>query len=275
MTNEEFIKRNALDGEIWKDVVGFEGYYMVSSFGRIASCSKLFKFPNGGIQEKGLRIRKQYMDKDGYMRVSLSKDKGSKTYSVHRIVGIAFIENGNNYPCIDHIDGDRSNNHVENLRWCTCKQNSNFDLARKNKSEAQKETYRNGRCIPESFAKRNNDAKIQLYAYTLNGDFVRSFDSASEASKFTNGFILHMIKKDVFYFKGYIFSKTAIKDFSKFPYKPTTSPKVTCKVDSYGMVIKEYKSKRQASIQEGIPMSIMNKIINSNTFYKGYTFIYK
>ena len=87
--------------EKWKDVIGYEEIYQVSSYGRVRK-------KNG----KELSRRK---DKDGYLIVTLFKDGDRADYKVHRLVGMAFIDNPNNYPIINHKDEIRSNNHVENL----------------------------------------------------------------------------------------------------------------------------------------------------------------
>ena len=70
------------------------------------------------------KFMKQNKDKDGYLLVNLKKDKKSYTQKVHRLVGQAFIPNPNEKPTIDHIDRDKTNNNVENLRWATRRENS-------------------------------------------------------------------------------------------------------------------------------------------------------
>lgn len=75
-------------------------------------------------------IRKQSISKNGYMRVILSDNGKNKTYFVHRLVAAAFIPNPDNKPCIDHIDGDRANNHADNLRWVTVKENQNNPITK-------------------------------------------------------------------------------------------------------------------------------------------------
>ena len=61
--------------------------------------------------------------KGGYMFTGLSEKCKGKTISVHRLVALAFIENPENKPCVDHIDNDKSNNNVNNLRWATLSEN--------------------------------------------------------------------------------------------------------------------------------------------------------
>ena len=103
MTNEE-----------WRDVVGYEGRYQVSSMGRVKS----FKWNKE-------RFLKPSMDKDGYLLVTLCAGGKPKTLKVHRLVCEAFHENPDNKPQVNHINEDKTDNRACNLEWCTCKQNVN------------------------------------------------------------------------------------------------------------------------------------------------------
>ena len=113
------IKKLELDVGILKDVNNdeeefkrIEGYdnYLVSNFGNVKN-------------SKTNRIMKPGNHPKGYKLVDLSKNGKSKTFRVHRLVGIAFLENPDNKPMIDHIDENKSNNNVKNLRWATPKDN--------------------------------------------------------------------------------------------------------------------------------------------------------
>lgn len=95
--------------EIWKEVIGYEGLYQVSNFGRIKKRNHIFK---------------QYKDRVGYLNVVLTKNQIRKTKKVHRLVAEAFIENKENLPIINHKDGNKKNNSIDNLEWVTYKENS-------------------------------------------------------------------------------------------------------------------------------------------------------
>lgn len=276
MTNEEFIKSISLEDEIWKDVVGYEGLYKVSNFGRIFICSNRFKFRNGGEVEKGLKIKKTYLDKDGYERTSLYKNKKSKTITVHRVVAYTFIENPNNFPCIDHIDGNRQNNVTSNLRWCTNKMNANYELALKNRSKSQKLSYKKGRKLCHWIEKRNNERKIKIYVYSLKGDFLKECDSISDASRYVNGRAFSGLVDDKpFYCKGYILSINKITDSSIFPYTSPTSKKNVLKLDLSNNVITEYHSIQQAVKMENISIYKIRDALYRNKEIAGFRFKFK
>ncbi len=100
--------------EIWKDCKGYEGRYQVSNLGNVWSC----------ISQKKLKLMTNI---HGYYTVMLyAKNGKAKRESVHRLVALAFLDNPNNYPCVNHKDEIRTNNCVDNLEWCSSKYNSNY-----------------------------------------------------------------------------------------------------------------------------------------------------
>ena len=99
--------------EIWMDINGYEGKYQVSTLGRIKSLKKNL-------------IMKPMVATNGYLEACLWKDGKQKRYLLHRLVATHFIDNPNNYPEVNHIDEDKTNNYVNNLEWCTHLYNMNY-----------------------------------------------------------------------------------------------------------------------------------------------------
>jgi len=99
--------------EIWQPIIGYEGSYEISNTVKIKS----MKYISSGKIIEGDTTRKNER------RVVLCKNGNQKRFLIHRLVGVAFILNPDNKPEINHIDGDRSNNHVTNLEWATRSEN--------------------------------------------------------------------------------------------------------------------------------------------------------
>lgn len=134
MTNQEFIESICLPNEEWRDVVGYEGYYMVSSFGRIASMFRQFRGRRSVTTIKfrilKVNIRKPKVYSYTVATVSLC----GKTHLVSRIVAEAFLGQAKDNQEVDHIDGNTINNNVINLKWCSHKENMLNPITRQRRS---------------------------------------------------------------------------------------------------------------------------------------------
>lgn len=108
--------------EIWKDIPEYEGLYQISNLGKVKSLERKVKNKNGYriVKEK---ILKNIINSKGYYIVILRKNNKNDLRLVHRLIGENFIPNPNNYPCINHIDGNKQNNNIKNLEWCTYQHN--------------------------------------------------------------------------------------------------------------------------------------------------------
>ena len=108
--------------EVWKDIENFSKY-QVSNLGNIKSKERYTKAKNSEIIHRKAFLLKGFVNKKGYKQVTLYDDNGKpKTMRVHKLVALTFIENENNLPQINHIDGNKLNNEVSNLEWI-----SNYD----------------------------------------------------------------------------------------------------------------------------------------------------
>lgn len=113
------------DEEVWRDVVGYEGIYEVSSHGRVRTKEgKTTHSVRHGIRTWKSRILKEKNPKGRDVRVSLWKDKQDKSFLVHQLVGKAFLPLIPGKDCINHKDGNPKNNHVSNLEWCNHLENN-------------------------------------------------------------------------------------------------------------------------------------------------------
>ena len=121
------------ESEVWKDVVGYEGFYKVSNKGNVRSVERR---NSRGYRLAG-RILKPGHDNDGYLHVVLCKNGKRKTTTVHRLVAEAFIPNPESLPQVNHIDEVKDNNNVENLEWCDARYNSNHGTRNERMAQAQ------------------------------------------------------------------------------------------------------------------------------------------
>ena len=113
-----------MDNVVWKDIPGYEGLYRVSNVGEIKS----LRGWNGRGYVQREKILSKTMTTTGYYKVELTKDGIRKSLKVHRLVAYAFIPRTEGKPYINHKDGNPLNNVVDNLEWCTQKENVNHAL---------------------------------------------------------------------------------------------------------------------------------------------------
>lgn len=175
-----------MESEIWRPVVGYEGLYEVSSIGRIRSVDRLIECKNGVIHHIKGRIIRPCVSQTGYLCVSLSKNNTGKTLKLHRIVATAFIENKYNKPHVDHIDTDRKNCKVSNLRWATRKENANNPNSILNCSRAASKKYGSGwKMIETRNRNQSRGAEIPICQYSTQRVFIKRFRSIAEAARET------------------------------------------------------------------------------------------
>ena len=169
MTNEEFINSIKLEGEDWRDVVGYEGRYAVSNLGRIVSFSAPYLCGDRVCFRKPQLIKPR--KSSVYLSVVLSDgEKHRKQFLIHRLVANSFIQNPDNLPYINHKDENPENNNSENLEWCTQSYNCNYGRHNERMATTIHQTAYQRRKV------------IQL---TIENAFVAKYVSIVEASKHT------------------------------------------------------------------------------------------
>lgn len=188
--------------EIWKDIPGFEGFYQVSNFGKIRS---KWRNRHYSVSYSYRIIKGCYSNTTGYITVSLRNLNGDKRQeTVHRLVAESFLHKESGKEYIDHIDTNRTNNAVSNLRWVTAKENSNNPLTLKKCSIASIKKAKRGGA---------NGNAVAVYVYDLNKKLLSTFSSAIEAATYFNvkySRVLHNINKEQNHVNGYIFSKNKL-----------------------------------------------------------------
>ena len=122
--------------EIWKDIVGYEGLYQVSNLGNVKRLKGYKGRGKGYIVEE--HIIQPSINSRGYQNVILCKNGKTKTFTMHRLVAIAFLYNSEKLPQVNNKDENKLNNCVDNLEWCDSKYNNNYGTRNKKCSDKWK-----------------------------------------------------------------------------------------------------------------------------------------
>ena len=237
------------DGRIWKDVKGYENLYQVSNDGLVRTSHK-------GLWEILLAGR----TKHGYYNVLLYKDGKRKNERVHRLVASAFIPNPNNYPYINHKDENPSNNHVDNLEWCTAEYNINY-----------------GTC-KERIADSNSKPILK---YDLEGNFICEYKSLAEAERIEgidHATISLSCSGRVSYQCGYIWIYKCDEDTIQERVqrvKRVYKPRKVAMYDRNGNYVKTYGSVLQASKTSGDSYMVINRQLKTGIITKNAIHIWK
>ena len=125
---------------MWKDVKGYEGFYIINEDGDIKSVDHIRKNGKGQYMQKG-KCLKWRINPSGYKVLRLSKNGKARNEFVHKLVALSFIENPNNYCEVNHIDENKLNSNVKNLEWCSRKHNQVHSLGKKVKRKDTNKIY--------------------------------------------------------------------------------------------------------------------------------------
>ena len=167
------LKSSQMKKEVFKPVKDYEGLYEVSDMGRVKSIER-FKNNYSKLQLVPEKIKSTQDNNHGYLQVYLCKNNNPKTITVHRLVAIAFIPNPENKRTINHINGIKTDNRVENLEWNTY-------------SENHLHAYRTGLRTSAMIGKFGikNPYHKSILQYSLNGKFIAEYGSGYEAMRKT------------------------------------------------------------------------------------------
>ena len=221
--------------EVWKDIVGFEGRYQVSNLGRIKS----LQYEGHKGEVKIMRPSTHHL---GYKVVSLGKKPDRKTHLVHVLVAQAFLEKPTGKEYINHKDGNKSNNCIDNLEWVTAKENV---------QHAIQTGLRDPHNTPRRYGKDHYSSK-PILQYDLDGNLVKKWDSQSDVSRHfgkTSVNVGNVVDKVGSSYNGYqwrsVPTSGVIKDkIEKFvPYRPT---KKVMQLTENGELVQVWNSAKEA-----------------------------
>lgn len=156
-----------MEKEVWKDIKGYEGKYQASNFGRIKR-NETFKF--GKMYPKIIMKTRYNM---GYKIVNLFKEKKQKTFFVHRLVASTFLYNDDKLKVVNHKDGIKTNNRIENLEWITRSENKIHAL----KNNLAKDNV-------EGMKKNNVEISKKIKVYDKNNKYLGTFESSRKVANF-------------------------------------------------------------------------------------------
>ncbi len=150
--------------EVWKTIKGYEGCYEASNLGRVRSIDRFVPTAKGGRNLKGVILRPA-IDEWGYPHVSLRIDGYARTFKVHRLIALTFIDNSDNLEQVNHISGIKTDNTVTNLEWCSSSYNVQHSY----------DTGLNKGCKGESNGKTtlSEEEVIKIFHLSNSGDYTQ------------------------------------------------------------------------------------------------------
>jgi hypothetical protein len=162
--------------EIWINIKDYEGLYQISNFGRVKSLERIKK-PGKGFYFRKERVLRETKDKDGYLYVVLLKESYRYTVKIHRLVAKAFIPNPEDKKQVNHKNGIKTDNNVDNLEWVTQSENITHSF----RVLGQKPNM-------AGLGKFGIDSKrsMKVCQYSIDGEFIKQWDSGADASRSLN-----------------------------------------------------------------------------------------
>ena len=249
---------------------------MISNLGRVKSVERYV--PQG----KTMRFVKEQLKKThigayGYPAVTLCKDRRSRSIPIHRLLARAFIPNPENKTAIDHIDTDKTNYALSNLRWVTAKENANNPLTKQhNKLNAQSEIAMKKR-METRMAKKTKTSPRRVFQYSKDGTFIAEYESSRDAGRKTGviaSAVRGVCKGERYSAGGYIWRYEKINTAT---YNKPTHPnaKSVLQYDRDGSLIKEWPSLRAVCEVYGSTSSNLSKRIMRQKFRGKYIWKFK
>lgn len=159
--------------ENWKSIDGYEGLYTCSDSGQVKALARMISRRRKNDYHsywKDEKLMSPAPHDKGYLKIKLLKKGEAKSFFIHRIIAVAFIPNPENKPQVNHINGIKADNRIENLEWCTA-------------SDNLKHAYNTGLQPKDRNIKRISDSPnaIPVYQYDMSGNLIRQWGSLFEA----------------------------------------------------------------------------------------------
>lgn len=234
-----------MENEIWRPVVGYEGLYEISSFGRVKRLARVSVDSMGRVMTYKEKILTNYINKQtGYPCINLSKDGKVKSQNIHRLIAIAFIPNPNNLPCVNHVDEVRANSVLSNLEWCSRSYNNSYGSA----NAKRKATLR-----------KNLEGKHKtIFQFNIDGSLVCIHQCGVSQLEELLGFdISDCLLGKSKTAHGFVFSYN-----STFRYeedKPKSHQKYVILLDDNNNEVKRYKSVSEAGRENGFDRHMLSR----------------
>lgn len=247
--------------EIWRPIAGFEGYYEISSLGRVKRVARISVDSMGrkySYEERLLSVK--VSRHTGYPRVNLSKNGKCTPHCIHRLIAEAFIPNPNNLPCVNHIDEDRSNSVLSNLEWCDYSYNNSYGKAVKKRKATLRKNLRGKHKL--------------IYQFSVNGDHICTYNCGVNQVEEKLGYVIgDCLSGKSKTAHGYVFSYTPTFKYEED--KPKRHQKYVIKIDKNGDELVRYKSVSIAARENGFDRHKFSRTrpVEGITHIKGMMFI--
>lgn len=239
MQPHENLSLTDIEGEVWKPITGYEQFYHVSNMGRVKMIgrTKSSSLPNTDICLMKPKILSQYKTERDYFRIAITNDDGKqRKFWIHQLVCIAFLPNPHNKPQVNHIDGNPSNNKLENLEWVTPKEN-------------MQHAHKMGLMNPAKG--HEHSLSKSVYQYGADFNLIKIWESANIMS-IELGISRNVMERC--YSNGFYFSyePMSLEQLSQIKIKPSTKRR---KIEQYtfgGELIKTFNSMSDAERKTGV-----------------------